>query len=107
MKIAAYIFTCIIFLATVQPLFSRTNAETIECCTKEKCHKSRQPEKKKDCENSGCNPFMACASGNFYLLDNSFISVISLMTARQKIILVDDNRVSDKLNECWHPSEIF
>lgn len=89
-------------------MFSNSNAEPAESsCRKTKCNKSKPTEDKKDCETNRCNPLMACPAGNFYLLGYSHISIATLILPKQKTTLVNDNRVSTQLTECWHPPEII
>ena len=108
MKTGAYILLIICCVLTVQPMFSSTNAEPAESsCCKTKCSKPKEKEDKKDCESNRCNPLMACPLGNFYLLGSSHISIATLIIPKQKTILVNDNRVSTQLTECWHPPEII
>jgi len=108
MKAGAYIVLIIFCILTVQPLFSNINAEpTKSSCSKIKCNKPKPPEDKKDCGSDRCNPLMACPTGNFYLLGYSHISFAAFMITKQKTSLVNDNRVSTKLTECWHPPEII
>jgi len=92
-------------------MFSNTGAEPAEsvesCCSNSKCDKPVPSDSKNDCEGNRCNPLMSCPTGNFYLLDNSYVSFTSVKQSKQKIILVNDNRVLTQLTECWHPPEII
>ena len=106
MKAAVCILTTILLLLMVQPLFSNSCAEPAESsCSKSKCNKPEPAKENDDCENNRCNPLMACPTGNFYLFGHSHISIALLLLPKQKTILVNDNRVSAKLTECWHPPE--
>jgi hypothetical protein len=81
----------------------------MKCCSRmTKCPKQKQQaNKNKQCENNGCNPFMACAYGNFYYtLKNTFIFT-SLLKNGDKKIPINDNRLATKLSECWHPPESY
>ena len=108
MKAGAYILLIICCVLTVQPMFSNSNAEPTESsCCKTKCNKPKPPEDNRDCESNRCNPLMACPSGSFYFPDYSHISIATLIILKQKPTLVNDNRVSTQLTECWHPPEII
>jgi hypothetical protein len=92
-----------------------TNATPMHCC-KQKMHCSRQaaPKPKDDkegcrgngCQGNGCNPFMACAYGNFYLLEKpgTEIGIPSFLIGKK--IPANDNRLSSRLSESWHPPEL-
>ena len=108
MKAGACILLILFCILTVQPLFNTTSAEPAESsCAKSKCTKPKPPEDKKDCENERCNPLMACPTGNFYLPGPSPVSFATWIITKRKTILVNDNRISTKLTECWHPPEII
>jgi len=108
MKTAAYIFTFIYSFMLLQPLFnSQQKKADIVCCSKDSCPKKekQEPRKKDRCENQGCNPFMACVYGNFFLMQKQSTTLISLKITTQKITAVNDNRVITNLSNCWHPPE--
>lgn len=109
MKAGAYILLIICCTLTIQPMFSSNKAEPAESssCCKTKCNKPQSQEDKKDCQTNRCNPLMACPIGNFYLLGSSHISIATLIIPKQKTTLVNDNRISTQLTECWHPPEII
>lgn len=107
MKAAAYILLILIGALNMQPIFSsqKAMAET-QCCSKEGCHKpKKQKQDKKDCESNGCNPFMACAIGNFYFTEKSLALSLLLPSLKQKFIACNDNRLSAKISDFWHPPE--
>lgn len=109
MKIVASIFLLPLTFLTLQPLFSsRQKATKMMCCGKMmKCHKQKQqPDKENKCERSGCNPFMACASGNFYNIDKDIIDYLIKGSKIEKITAINDNRLASSLSECWHPPEL-
>lgn len=109
MKTAAYIFSFIYSFLLLQPLFSseKRNAD-LAYCSKDKCPKKEKEEsgKKDKCEDKGCNPFMACACGNFFLIQKQSVDFIVLKLTTQKIILLNDNRIVTNLSDCWHPPEV-
>lgn len=101
----------------IQPLFPGLQAKATPSacsknkpvkpsCSKSKCSKPKPADDKKDCENSRCNPLLGCPSGNFYAHHYSSISIITFIVAKEKNVLVNDNRVFKQLTECWHPPEI-
>jgi len=88
----------------MQPMFSSQPVVTkMKCCSKTmKCSKEKEPPAKQ-CDQNACNPFMACAYGNFYLLEKSGFTFTTLSINKTRIILVNDNRLADNLSDCWHP----
>ena len=76
-------------------------------CSGSKCTPPKNSEKGKDC-NNGCNPFVPCAVGSCCYLVESFYSYSSSsIVAKQKLALINDNRISSGLSECWHPPELI
>jgi hypothetical protein len=79
-------------------------------CSKSKCEKAGKKEEKKekdDCKNNKCNPLMSCPTGNFYFFGYSSLSIDAFIPAKQKAVLVNDNRILKYMAECWHPPEII
>jgi hypothetical protein len=73
---------------------------------KDSCHqKKEQPKKSGSCDKNNCNPFMACASGNFYTLEKNYIESHSVFTWGEKVTPENDNRLAKCLCDCWHPPE--
>ena len=116
MKISAHIFSAafiLIFgLLNVQPLFINYRAEKAPMCAKSKCHKKKMPAKnmgcgnERDCNNKACNPFLPCATGSCcYIVENFFTYTTISFAVKEKIALFNDNRLLNKLSECWHPPE--
>jgi hypothetical protein len=109
MKISAAIFLLIISFLTVQPLFSSLNRPVKKaCCLKIKadCTAGKQAHDiPVRCDAGKCNPFMACASGNFYTTGKSFAEHSLLFKWTEKIHPQNDNRLAFCLFECWHPPE--
>ena len=81
--------------------------ETPSCCSQTSCDEPTDKENENDCEGNRCNPLMSCPTGNFYLCNQSYISISPLVISKQKAALIDDNRISKHLAECWHPPEII
>jgi hypothetical protein len=68
------------------------------------------PQKSKDtgrCDPNMCNPFMACASGNFYIMENELAESYMVLPHSEKINTVNDNRLASCLSDCWHPPEVI
>ena len=108
MKAGSCILMIILCILMIQPMFSNAVVEpAVSCCSKSSCDKPDPTDGKNDCENNRCNPLMSCPTGNFYLIDNSHISLTTFIQSKQKIVLVNDNRVLTQLTECWHPPEII
>jgi|SRR5688572_1985435 len=108
MKAGAYILMVILCVLMIQPMFSNSMVAPAEsCCAESSCDKPEPSDNKDDCANNRCNPLMSCPTGNFYLAGYSHISLTSLMLSKEKIFLINDNRVLARLAECWHPPEII
>ena len=120
MKAAAFILALILGILLAEPAFTNFSfaaanrscsilktAEKSCCKSKSKFKKPVQKDEKKGCENNRCNPFMSCPLGNFYLLNVSQLSLTSWTLPKQKTPLVNDNRISKQLTECFHPPEII
>ena len=104
MKSGAFICLFIFSLLTVEPLYSYYQAEEDMCCMEE-CSKESSEEGEEDCENTGCNPFMSCIYGNFFLVEKPYLSVTWFIVPGKKIATVNDNRIVGNLSDCWHPPE--
>jgi hypothetical protein len=93
---------------TVQPLLATQQSKPVSgCCKKEGCSKMQgEPKKDKDCRNNPCNPFLACAYGNFYFLSNNSIVFGDIPLNKQKTYFFNDNRLSSIQSECWHPPQV-
>jgi hypothetical protein len=78
---------------------------TSSCSSKKKCNKPADSKEDKGCNSNSCNPSIGCTSGNLYIHQHSQILFALSIAQRQKAILVDDNRISESLSECWHPPE--
>ncbi len=109
MKLSAVIFILPFAFLMIQPVLNtQQSVGQMQCCPKMKCHKKNQePNKNEKCENNACNPFMACAYGNFFTNDNPVYSVRSYKINKAKIALANDNRLYTCLSDCWHPPESF
>lgn len=107
-KLMAFIFLSLVAFFTVQPLISsQRTVSAMLCCPKMmKCHKEKHPSgDNRKCESDGCNPFMACAYGNFYLLEKSGFNFLTIVPEIEKKAAINDNRLSTRLSDCWHPPE--
>ena len=76
-------------------------------CTPSPCSKPKAGEEKKGCEEERCNPLMSCPAGNFFLFSHTQIAFHSFEPAKAKTRLVNDNRLSKQLTECFHPPELI
>ena len=113
MKAIAFIFTLILGVVILRPPFTQVNAqEAMNVCLKEdatSCSKmgcDMPEEQQKDCESNSCDARLCCLFGNFYLHPYSSISMASLLIPKPMMAIVNDNRISKSLAECWHPPEI-
>jgi hypothetical protein len=106
-RIIASIFFVPLVLLTVQPvLYTPQSVSKMQCCVKMKCAKKKRQSKKSDkCENNGCNPFMACAYGNFYMNNKSIGISIMLEIKSERIVAANDNSLATCSSDCWHPPE--
>ena len=108
MKFIAFIFFFLVAFFTVQPLISSQQAApaAASCPKMMKCHSQKQSKKDKgNCDSDGCNPFMACANCNFYLVEKGGFTFLSIVPEQEKKVAVNDNRLSTWLSESWHPPE--
>lgn len=102
-KIAGFILTIILAFLTVQPAIASLNLEDkTECCMKEKSCTND----KNTCEQKACNPLRLCAFGNFFVLTNYSTNLTFPSIATANIAVVNDNRTSSSLSECFHPPRI-
>ena len=70
------------------------------------CPKNRQTQNKtRQCGDNKCNPFMACASGNFYTVEKGLTETITVPIWNEKMTPENDNRIFASLSDCWHPPE--
>ena len=107
MKITSTIFLLVFSFLVIQPLFgTRVKEEKKECCQK-RCPNEKKQSKKNDCQPNGCNPFMPCIYGNFYLLEKSYVVFTGIENKKAKLFFYNDNRLCSNLSDCWHPPEYF
>jgi hypothetical protein len=112
MKFGAAIFASLITFLTIQPTFSKNPmgnfSEKKECASmcdmKKKCGKETGKQSN-DCSANGCNPFMPCAIGNFFLGENPYTLDNLILILSHKIILTNDKLISSYIGDCWHPPE--
>jgi hypothetical protein len=108
MKARTYIFSLFfLFLfgyLHLQPLL-KEEPKKETACAKSKCQKPKPCEKKEGC-NEGCNPFVPCPMGSCcYLVESFYFPTDIAANGKQKLALYNDNRIVNKLSECWHPPE--
>jgi hypothetical protein len=97
----------------IQPLLTNYRAPNKQV-TERTCYKENSCSKKKacsgekkDCPNKGCNPFVPCSIGMCcYVVENFYTPLEIPIWDKQKISLIDDNKISKALSECWHPPEM-
>jgi hypothetical protein len=107
-KIAATIFLLMISFLTVQPLLSSIKPVAKKSCSmKTSCHREESSKNSGKCGADKCNPFMACAYGNFYTVERNFTSIHLVIKRSEKILPANDNRLAFYLTDCWHPPEII
>ena len=104
-KIAAYIFLSLFTSLNLELILPKQDRfQGIQCCSKKKCAKSEpKPRRSDNCENNRCNPFMFCSYGNFYLLNRGIFIFPSLPIEKCRSAIMNDNRLSTRISECWHP----
>ena len=85
---------------------SKKEKQKSSCC-KSSCEKPADNEDENDCDNNRCNPLMSCPTGNFYLFNQSHTSIEPLKLSKEKKALLNDNRVVEQADDCWHPPEII
>jgi hypothetical protein len=71
---------------------------------KKKCTKESSKENK-DCSPEGCNPFMPCAIGNFFLDEKPYDQSDPAPVLSHVLIIRNDRLVSSYIADCWHPPE--
>lgn len=49
---------------------------------------------------------MACAFGNFYLLQKSSIGFYDITMKTVQPMAANDNRLADNARDCWHPPQV-
>jgi len=112
MKIIASIFLILVGFLIVQPAISsnqKTNAAKPICmqnvCSMKKKHCNRKlNDENNDC--SKCNPFMACAYGNFFINEMPFEQTNSFLILTKRIITPNVRILSYYIADCWHPPEL-
>lgn len=124
MQFRAYIFSLsfvILFsYLNIHPLLKnaapKVNVEKDMSCSKAKCMREEPVSETNDCDdtegkecsNEGCNPFLPCSMGYCcYIVENFYSCQENNTVPRQKIAIVNDNRIMSGLSECWHPPEIL
>lgn len=105
-KLTASIFMTILSFLVIQPLFSAQKMVVKkDCCSKKQC-----PAEKKqplgNCQGSGCNPFMPCVYGNFFLTVKTHGELHISASETDRLFFYNDNRVFSKSSDCWHPPKM-
>lgn len=112
MKIAAYIFSSLIIILTVQPLLSFDKISQKDMCIQRGCCyekndgcKSQKKDKQNDC-NKSCNPFMFCSSCCYLIPEHSILLNVQSNGLSLKYSFTNDLLISNYQAECWHPPEV-
>jgi hypothetical protein len=70
------------------------------------CNKTKESDGKPlKCEAGRCNPFMACAAGNFYTVAKSYSEHHMPILLNRKFPPRNDHRLASSSSDCWHPPE--
>jgi hypothetical protein len=75
------------------------------CSMMKKCTNKKSKESKNCAE--GCNPFMACASGNFFLMAAQNEDIFCTAQVAEKLKPINDKTLSCYISDCWHPPEVI
>jgi hypothetical protein len=103
-RIIASIFMLLAAFLNVQPLIgSKPMTAAMKCCSKKMKCAQKEKAPRNQCANNSCNPFMACAYGNFFLLAKNAIEFNSMPAKGNRLAALDDKRLSDRVSDCWHP----
>ena len=109
MRIAAIIFLSLLTFLTIQPLFSSVNhTARKKCCMKMEtgCNKNKESDNRPlKCDAGKCNPFMACAAGNFYIVAKSYAEHHLAILFNKIVLPQNDHRLASSSSDCWHPPE--
>jgi hypothetical protein len=113
-KIKAFLFLALVGFFTAQPLMSNLGlfihapAGTVaDCCGKRMDCQPQKPASNhsRKCAGDGCNPFMSCVYGNFFLVTQGHVDLQDLKPAKEKVTPINDNRLATSFSESWHPPE--
>ena len=74
------------------------------CASKKQCHNKRS---KDGCTSNGCNPFMACWCGNFFVIERPFSSSIPISQCASEFVIRDEKKTFEIASKCWHPPEMI
>ena len=112
MRPSTYIFslTLVIIFAGlhIEPLLAKHEVKKETGCARSKCPKQKPAPQQKQCPISeGCNPFVPCPMGSCcYVTENYFTPSGIIIPNRNKLPLINDNRLQYRLSQCWHPPEL-
>jgi hypothetical protein len=107
MRFSAIIFIAPLAFLMIQPLVNtQQTIDQMQGCSKMTCcKKNKNPHNSEKCGDNACNPFMACAFGNYFTNDSPVYSLPAYALRREKITIANDNRLFACLTDCWHPPE--
>jgi len=113
MKRSASILAVIVGFFMFQPGFAGRQPDK---CSSDQCQMQKVCTGKKHCENKrskdgctskGCNPFMACWCGNFFMIERAFASSIPITKVASEFVTRDEKKIPGVAFECWHPPEMI
>jgi hypothetical protein len=112
MKGIAFILAVVAGFFMFQPGFavpqrnacSSTRCEMQSMCGSKKHCKNKRS--KDGCASNGCNPFMACWCGNFFMIEKPFSSTVPITELGFDFLTRDDKKTFGVAFECWHPPEM-
>lgn len=73
------------------------------CTANEHCKKKQSKENR---NSNGCNPFMACWCGNFFVVERPFGSSAPITGIDRDFVSRDEKDETGIASECWHPPEM-
>jgi hypothetical protein len=105
-KIVTSVFLFLLVFLTVQPLFPAKERDTaFSCAHRMQCPMKKHSKDQNKREAGGCNPFMACTDGNFFVFDPDKKDAPVTVVKREKIPAINDFRLASCPKSCWHPPE--
>src|SRR5262249_44870597 len=113
MKSRAFILAIIAGFFIFQPGFAMRQPDKCsggQCAMQNVCAAKKHCENKQSkpgCTSNGCNPFMACWCGNFFMIEKLFSSPVPVTTLTSKFLIRDEKETFAVSLECWHPPEMI
>lgn len=113
MRSNAFILAVVAGFFMCQPAFSARQPGRClndECSMQQTCMAKKHCEKKpskNNCNSNGCNPFMACWCGNFFLIERPFASSGLINSIDLEFAITEEEDIPGVTFECWHPPEML